>query len=617
MENDNNSQKQIRIPVTKADTTELITQLTAENIRLRQENEELKCTIDKLINVVEKQNETIQQLKDEIARLNKRNPKPKIPPSKLEGNKKPKLRDRITKLKNSLLYCFSRLENLSGLSERCYFTAIALTLTSRIMEISTLARRLIKRTKRQGSKPGQPKGKRRKKKTVLEIHETKTIPPVSIPENANFKGYQPYTVQDIKFIVHNTRYFLERWELPDGSYVTGELPDEIQGHYGPDLKAYVLHQYHNCRVTQNLILEELHARGVLISSGQLNNILIQYNDSLHEEVSELLQAGVEAEGQLQVDDTGGRHKGKNQYTTVIGNSWFTIYATTDSKSRINFLKLLQGGKEEYLINEDTIEFLKAINDSSYLPGYIALSIGSKGRKFTSSDDWKKFLDERNITSDLEVRIVTEAALFASVISNGIPRNLGVHSDDAGQFYVFYHSLCWIHEERHYRKLIMTTPEFQADLDRVRDQIWKIYKNLKEYKETPSEEKKEAIEKEFDEIFQQNTLSPTLNHQLNKTYKKKEELLRVLQRHTTPLHNNSSETAARAAKIKLKVSGGTRSDLGRQARDTFLSIKQTCLKLEINIISFLQDRVRGLFEIPKLAEIIRQRSSKATAPPHPS
>ena len=118
---------------------------------------------------------------------------------------------------------------------------------------------------------------------------------------------------------------------------------------------------------------------------------------------------------------------------------------------------------------------------------------------------------------------------------------------------------------------------------------------------------ENIEKKFDDIFQQETSSPTLNRQLEKTYKKKQELLRVLQRPKTPLHNNSSETCARAAKIKLKISGGTRSEAGKQVRDTFLSLKQTCLKLGINFISFLQDRVHGRYEIPRLATIICEQA----------
>jgi hypothetical protein len=400
--------------------------------------------------------------------------------------------------------------------------------------------------------------------------------------------------------------------LPDGSYVRGELPQEIQGHYGPELIAYILHQYHACRVTEPLLLDQLITRGVLISAGQLNNILIQNNASFCEEVSELLPAGVEANGQIQVDDTGGRHNGANQYTTVIGNEWFSLFTTTKSKSRINFFELLQQGKREYLINEDTLEYLQQVSTSAYLPGCIAFSMGEK---FTTLADWGLFLERENITRPSEVRFVTEAALHASVIAHGIPRNLGVHADDAGQFNAFVRSLCWIHEERHYRKLIMTTDQARVDLERVRDQLWTIYQVLKNFKEAPNPEVIEVIEKMFDEIFQQETSSPALNHQLNKTHQKKQELLRVLQRPETPLHNNASETDARSAKTKLKVSGGTRSNAGRIARDIFLSLKQTCFKLGINFIEYLNDRVRGFYVIPRLAEIIRMRSrATATSPP---
>ena len=267
-----------------------------------------------------------------------------------------------------------------------------------------------------------------------------------------------------------------------------------------------------------------------------------------------------------------------------------------------------------MLNEDTLEYLSGVRIQGYFSGYVSLYLG---KMFTSCAEWESFLGERNITQEAEVRFLTEAALYASVIQNGIPKNLGVHSDDAGQFDVFVHSLCWIHEERHYRKLIMTTDESRADLERVEDQIWALYEALKQYKESPNKVAEGFIRKQCNDIFQQTTSSPTLNRQLEKTYKKREELLRVLERPETPLHNNSSETCARAAKIKLKISGGTRSELGQKIRDTFLSLKQTCMKLGINFISYLEDRVLGQYAIPRLANIIRDRVLAAsTAPPIP-
>ena len=573
-----------------------------------------------MANTLAMHKELIQQLRDEIANLKGQKPKPKIPPSKLEGPKsKPDWRKLIGPHDNqrkTVLFSFwaKYFTNFDIQPLRNDFWVISLAgaiFQKRSLEISQLAGLIIKKVRRLG-KPGQPRGKlRKKKKTVLQIHEKPVIQPQNIPENAKFKGFNRYTVQEIVFKPHNIQYQLARWQLPDGSYITGELPKDVHGHYGPQLISYILHQYHACRVTESLLLDQLHACGILISAGQLNNILIENKDSFIEEVAELLPVASRVEEQVQVDDTGGRHNGQNQYTTIIGNRWFSIFATTDSKSRVNFLKLLQNGKEEYVINEDTLDYLSQVNVRPYFPGYVSLCLG---RKFTTLAEWERFLRERNITQEIEMRFLTEAALYASVIQNGIPRNLGVHSDDAGQFDVFVHSLCWIHEERHYRKLIMTTEEARVDLKRVRDQLWTFYQALKTYKESPNGEAAESIRKEFDDIFQQKTSSPTLNRQLEKTYEKKQELLRVLQRPETPLHNNSSERCARAAKIKLKISGGTRNELGQKVRDTFLSLKQTCLKLGINFMSFLQDRVRGQYAIPRLAIIIRERALAAIKDP---
>jgi hypothetical protein len=612
------SHKLVHLPATEVGSAALIQQLSDENFHLRQVVEKQAKVIDEMANTLAMQKELIQQLKDEIANLKGQKPKPKIHPSKLEGqNRKPDWHKRISLPDNqgkSILFLLwvkgSANDHISLLSHCFSVITAAKAILPRSLEISRLAKKVIKQVRRIG-KRGQPRGKERKKKTLLQIHEKPVIQPLDIPEDAKFKGFKCYTVQEIVLKPHNIQYRLARWQLSDGSYITGELPKDVHGHYGPQLVSYILHQYHACRLTENLLLDQLHALGILISAGQLNNILIENKEPFIEEASELLSAAARAEEQLQVDDTGGRHNGQNQYTTIIGNRYFSLFATGESKSKINFFKLLQLGKEEYVINEDTLDYLTRVSLPSYFPGYVSLSLGSK---FTTMGDWEQFLKQRNITQENSVRFLTEAALYASVIQNGIPRYLGIHSDDAGQFDAFVHSLCWIHEERHYRKLIMTTDEARSDLERVRDQIWAIYQALKAYKESPNVGTAKNIRKQFDDIFKQKTSSPTLNRQLEKTYKKKQELLMVLQRPETPLHNNSSETCARSAKIKLKISGGTRSEMGKKVRDAFLSLKQTCLKLSVNFMSFLQDRVRGQYTIPRLAIIIRERALAASDPP---
>jgi len=508
--------------------------------------------LDVALNSIAQLQEENQRLKDEIATLKGQKPRPKIPPSALEGAKSKNKQNDKNKLSR-------------------------------------------------GKHP------RRKKTAHLEIHTRSRIKPESVPLGAIFKGYQKFTIQDIILRSYNTVYELERWRLPDGTYVTGKLPENIQGHYGPRLVCYILHQYYGCRITEPLLLAQLKEIGVLISEGQLSNILIQAKEAFHQEKNELLPAGIAATGQIKVDDTGARHRGHNGYSTIIGNEYFTYIVSTDSKSRVNFLRVLHGGSPRYLINEDIADYMESIKPSHWLGGYLLCHARDR---FMNQTEWEAFLLEINIRSDADVKLATEAALFASLIANGVPKDLGVHGDDAGQFNVFVRSLCWIHEERHYRKLIPSDGSIRQAIEQVRAEIWDLYKGLQEYQLSPSDNLKAKLDAAFDDLFlNKKTTSPTLNHQLAKTYAKKEELLRVLERPETPLHNNGTETDAREMVVKRKISGGTRSDEGQKCRDTFISIKKTCVKLEISFLRFLEDRIGQLFEIPRLAQIILARAVK--------
>lgn len=90
------------------------------------------------------------------------------------------------------------------------------------------------------------------------------------------------------------------------------------------------------------------------------------------------------------------------------------------------------------------------------------------------------------------------------------------------------------------------------------------------------------------------------------------MLRVLDRPEIPLHTNLSEGHIRDYVKTRKISGSTRSDLGRKARDTFASLKKTCRELGVNFWAYLQDRVRGAGQIPRLAELIRRKAEETAA-----
>jgi hypothetical protein len=88
---------------------------------------------------------------------------------------------------------------------------------------------------------------------------------------------------------------------------------------------------------------------------------------------------------------------------------------------------------------------------------------------------------------------------------------------------------------------------------------------------------------------------------------KEELLLVLQRPDIPLHNNSAENALREYVKRRKISGSTRSARGRQARDTFVSLKKTCRKLGISFWQYLNDRITNSKLIPPLPDLIKAQA----------
>jgi hypothetical protein len=453
----------------------------------------------------------------------------------------------------------------------------------------------------------------RNNKKGLTFHNRVRLKPDNLPEGATYKDFHKYDVQDIICQAFNTRYHIERWELPDGTFVYGKLPSHVQGHYGAALRAHAILLSHSCRVSEELILEQLHRYRVEISAGQLSKMLTEGHENYHAEKDELLKAALES-GEIQTDDVGTRHKAKNCYTNVICSEFFVYLSTTDSKSRINFLTILAQGRNEYIFNQDALDYLAVYKGAEKL---IQAHTFREGLVINTEEPEKAFFNKLGHLNVNEIRLMTEAGLFASLIEHGVPRDLHIHSDDAGQFEIFKNSLCWIHEERHYRKIVPANPEIAAEIERVRDGIWQLYNDIKVYKEVPTELERARLFQAFDDLFNPKQPSPykVINDRLALTHSKRDRLLLVLDRPTTPLHNNLSETGGRGAKVKSKISGGTRSDKGRRAWDTFGSLNLTCRRLGICFYDYLMDRFLGLNKIARLGTIISEKmqSKKLRSP----
>ena len=453
--------------------------------------------------------------------------------------------------------------------------------------------------------PGQggdkASGKPRKRKKKLIIHHTQVIKPDPLPRGSRLLGYENYTVQDLLIQPDNTCYRLARYLTADGNRLIGVLPEELQGrHFGATLRSYFLYQHHHQRVTQPLILQQLTDWGIAISSGQISHILIEDKVSFHTEKDELLSAGINHSNYLHVDDTGSRHDGKNGYCTHIGNASFAWFCSTRSKSRINFLELLRGPVLDYTINDAAHQYMCA----QKLPRESLAAIRqSKDRLFADEAAWKEHLEKLEITNQRHIRIATEGALLGTLDASGLPPDLVIISDDAGQFKVLLHALCWIHADRVFQRILPLNETHVEELDWAHTQIWEIYANLKHYKHDQQPDLKQAIETHFDELCRTKTSFATLNQALMRLAKNKKELLLVLERPDIPLHNNLSERDIRAYVIKRKISGSTRSENGRRCRDTFTSLIKTCRKQDINFWDYLGDRLRQENLIPYLPDLL--------------
>ena len=461
-------------------------------------------------------------------------------------------------------------------------------------------------------KPTTPDGKRpgsakRSKTRHLVVHDV-PLPLDSLPDGTRFLGYQDFTVQDLQIESHNTRYRRCRYQLPDGTILTAPLPKDVTSHFGPALRQYVLYQHFHNHVTQPLLHEELLELGVDISAGQVNRLLTEGYEAFHQEKDSLLPAAREVSAYLQTDDTSARHRGKGGHTLHIGNDWFASFFTTDTKSRVNFLKILLGPHLGYRFNGDALFYLEYFE----VPQKLLTQLQpDSGWIYEDDESWEAQLDAWRIESTELRRLVTEGALWANLLAHDLYSDLVLISDDAAQFKLlaFLHALCWVHMERHVARLIPLSAGQCAAHEAVRDAIWNYYQRLKAYRESPTPQRRGRLEKDFDRLFLKKTGWSELNEALRKIHGKKSELLVVLDHPEIPLHNNLSENDIRQYVKKRKISAGTRSDAGRRCRDTFLSLKTTCRKLGVTFWRYLRDRIRSLNDIPPLADLIRRKAAE--------
>jgi hypothetical protein len=457
------------------------------------------------------------------------------------------------------------------------------------------------------AKPGKGNKRRGRGKVMPRVSVVDQVLKVAAPPGSRFKGHEPFLVQDLVLSVRAVRYQRERWVTPDGRTILAPLPDGIDGHFGPELRRFVLMQYHQGQSTLPRVTALLRSVGVSISNRQLQRLLTDKQDAFISEARDVLRAGLETSSWVSVDDTGARHVGKNGFCTQIGNDRFTWFGTRSSKSRLNFLDLLRAGHSDFVLNDAAYGYMR----DRALPAALIAGLAARPETvFADQAAWLAHLDRLgfsalSVTPD-PVRIATEGALWGSVQAHKFLRDAVVLSDDAGQFAVGRHALCWVHAERLVHKLDTFTDKHRAAQKHVRGLIWDFYADLKAYRLRPSQRRSLALRVRFDRIFRRRTGFVTLDRLLARLHANKAELLRVLDRPEIPLNTNGSENDIRCQVIRRKVSAGTRSDIGRDCRDTFLALAKTCAKQGIAVWDYLGSRLKvpGSIAIQRLEHYVR-------------
>ncbi len=458
----------------------------------------------------------------------------------------------------------------------------------------------------------QPRHKESKQAKIrIDRVEVLKVDQERLPPDAQFKGYEEVIVQDLEIRTDNIQFRKEKYYSPRNQQTyLADLPAGYKGQFGPGVRAWVLSLYYAGGMSEPKILELLHTVGMDISAGQISDFLIQDQEPFHAESAAVVRAGLASSPWQHLDSTGTRVNGKNEHCHVLCNPFYTAYCTLASKDRLSLLRVLQGGAHPaFRLNELALTLLPH------------LGVAKKWcKKLTQllphHQDWTE--------TQLDAWLAEHLPKLGEKRHKGLKDGLAIAayrtqtvwpvvellvSDDAPQFnwLTAELALCWIHEFRHYNKLIPHLPYHRQLLESFKESFWKLYRKLVAYRHHPNQEDADCLRDEFEQLFGQRSGYEQLDERKALTLAKKEALLVVLSHPEILLHNNPAELGARQRVRKRDVSLQARTREGIGAWDTFQTLVSTAKKLEVNIYQYLHDRLAQTNTLPSLAQLIQQRA----------
>jgi hypothetical protein len=452
------------------------------------------------------------------------------------------------------------------------------------------------------------------KKASLVVHRTEAVhlQREGLPEDVVFKGYADVIIQDILFQSENVRFRKEKYYSPsERKTYLANLPAGYEGQFGPGIKAIIPALHFGGGMTEPKLLEFLGYVGIQISPAQISNLLIHGQSAFHAESDAVFEAGLKSSPYQHIDDTSTRVNGQNQVCHILCNPVYTSFHTRQHKNRLTVLDVLRNDRPRILrINTEALAYLEGQTFSKHTRQTL--------QAWCSEADLDEAnfilrLDENlpNLPAQQRKAIIDAAAVAAYHAESDVPIIQTLICDDAPQFNWLTKSmlLCWVHEGRAYKKLmpfIAYHRELQNDFIK---RFWEFYDCLLDYRQQPTLEAALHLESEFDALFSTQTGYGELDKRIAKTRTKKASLLLVLQYPELLLHNNPAELAARYRVRKRDISFGPRTEDGKRAWDTFMTLLATTKKLGINFYEYLRDRITKSNTIPNLAELIQLAAQK--------
>ena len=271
----------------------------------------------------------------------------------------------------------------------------------------------------------------------------------TLPPDAEFTGYEDVVVvQELHMRTDHVRFRKEKYYAAStGKTYLAPLPQGYGGEFGPNLKSLCVLFAHLCNMTEPKIADLLANVGILISDGQISNMLRSGQEQLQAEKEAIVEAGLSSSPWQHIDDTGTPVNGRHRHCQVLCNPLYTAYTTTLRKDRLSVIDVLRNQRGRiFRLNEEAFGLMRQFQVSQRV--LEKLRQVPCGQEYSEAEFSQQLADQ---IPDLGVaargEILEAAAIAAYHAEVGHPVVRLLVCDDAKQFKLVTDELALVLDSR--------------------------------------------------------------------------------------------------------------------------------------------------------------------------